>query len=90
MVIRVANLLSTVSEVVDFKVVWNKKPFDVSLSLNDKVLKLKQHMESLVGKLNRCDVCVQASVNFNSIIFSIVSCYSASNLKWPFFIPRSV
>ena len=59
-------VLSAESDVVDFKVVWNKKTYDVSLSLNEKVLKLKHHMQSLVGMFNRCEVCicVQASITF--------------------------
>ena len=54
----VIRLLSADSDEVDFKVVWNKKAFDVSLSLNEKVLKLKEHMQSLVGMLDRCELCV--------------------------------
>lgn len=45
-------LLAVGSETVDFRVVWNKKNFDITFSLDEKISKLKLHLQTLIGTVS--------------------------------------
>ena len=44
---------TSLENVVSFRVVWNKKNYDVTFNANESVGKLKKHIESLTGKRNK-------------------------------------
>ena len=43
------NADKTPPELVNFRVVWNKKNYDVEFDVNQTVDKLKEHIQSLTG-----------------------------------------
>lgn len=46
------NVISFIAdtECVDFRVVWKKNSYDVTFPLDEKAIKLKEHVETLTGK----------------------------------------
>ena len=40
---------------VTFRVVWKKKSYDVTFPIDEKAIRLKEHIETLTG--NFCDWC---------------------------------
>ncbi len=39
------------AETVKFRVVWKKKTFDVTFGLDEKAIKLKEHIQTLTGHI---------------------------------------
>ena len=57
---------------VTFRVVWKKKSYNVTFPMDEKAIRLKEHIETLTG--NFCDRCALPGiyVNFGETSFCIV------------------
>ena len=49
--------MSYIGDSVDFRVVWKKKSYNVKFLLDEKAIKLKEHIESLTGTVQYLQGC---------------------------------
>lgn len=50
--ISVSDSPSSLKDIANFKVIFNKKKYDICFDLDSKISQLKEHLHTIIGKLS--------------------------------------
>ena len=57
------DLFCSISEYITFKAVWKKNNYDITFPVDDKIAKLKAHIQTLTGLYNSLHIEISNIIN---------------------------